>query len=147
MAHVVTIMFHIIHHTTKGAVEGRERPAWLSLSVHVFNAALVWADLIIAQPRTFSARSQKLSGVVVGSYCCWLFVQKLVRGEYPYPFMNKMPHPKGFLYMISSGTTLFLLMFKMGRWVNGKLQRLLGKPGKQVSSKVYISADARAKAE
>jgi hypothetical protein len=136
-------MFHVIHHSTKGAVEGKERPAWLNLSVHVCNSAVVWADLVLAAQRTFSPRSEKLSVLLVSGYIAWLFVQKQVVGKYPYPFMNALPHPWGFLYVVGGGVAVFLAMFRLGRALNARLQHACHKDRPQLS----VAAHARLKAQ
>jgi hypothetical protein len=135
-------MFHVIHFTTKSVVEGRERPAWLNLSVHVLNTAVVWADLAVAPQRTFSPRSERLSVALVSTYICWLFVQKQALGLYPYPFMNKLPEPHGFLYVVGFGVAVFAVMFRVGRALNARLQHAMHKDRAGVS----VAADARLKA-
>lgn len=71
-----------------------ERPRWLGLSVHLFNTVIVWLDLTVAHPRTFSYRSQFLSLGLIFTYTCWILVCSHFNGLFPYPFLNKLPWPQ-----------------------------------------------------
>ena len=70
------------------------RPEWLGLSVHLFNTMVVWLDLLVAHPRTFSRRSQHLSLGLIFAYVCWILVCSHFNGVFPYPFLNKLPWPQ-----------------------------------------------------
>ena len=70
------------------------KPIWLGPSVHVLNSVVVWLDLLMSHPRTFSRRSQHLSlGLVLG-YVVWILVCSHFNGVFPYPFLNKLPWPQ-----------------------------------------------------
>lgn len=81
---------------TQDLVEGGvvDRPRWLGMSVHLFNTATVWLDLLLAYPRTFSKRSQHLSLSLVLAYVVWILVCSHFNGFFPYPFLNKLPWPQ-----------------------------------------------------
>lgn len=126
LAHVVTIMFHVIQAATKSAVEDRHlaRPPWLDFTVHKMNVIYAWADLLVASPRTFGTWSEALSSLFVISYTGWILICRQVNGKFPYPFMNNMPLPSGFLILVLSGVLVFALLFRIGKMINYQLQRL-----------------------
>lgn len=64
-----------------------ERPHWLNASVHLYNTAAAWGDLVTSR-RTFSKSSEKLSSVLVFGYLCYI---QLCR------------HMNGCVYVMSTG--------------------------------------------
>ncbi|MEW5315806.1 MAG: hypothetical protein WDW38_007211 [Sanguina aurantia] len=126
-ATATTILYHIVDAALgrKGIVEGEaERPVWLSPSVHVFNFALAWADTAFASPRTFTRRAEILSTCLVTVYICIILGSRHVNGKFPYPFLNQLPLPQGFILMLVLGIAIFYGFFQIGRQVNKGRTRL-----------------------
>lgn len=124
--HVVSIMFYTIQGTTKMAVEGGHvnRPPWLDVSVHAFNTMVAWADLITSDRRTFSRTSERLSSVLVVVYLCYLMLCRYMNGRFPYPILNALSFPTGFLCLVFAGLALFVLAFRAGKIMNTKLRHI-----------------------
>jgi hypothetical protein len=124
LTHVVSIMFYSIQSATKLAVEGGhiQRPPWLDLSVHAFNTLVAWVDLLNSNHRTFSKTSERLSSVLVMVYLCYILVCRHMNGRFPYPFLNAMPMPVGFLAITCAGLALFAGAFRLGKLINTKLR-------------------------
>ncbi|KAK9800226.1 hypothetical protein WJX73_001145 [Symbiochloris irregularis] len=98
LANVVTLMFYGLELATKDVEEAGlvDKPLWLGPSVHVLNSVVAWVDLLVSHPRTFSRRSMVLSLGLVCAYTVWILVCSHFNGVFPYPFLNKLPWPKGF---------------------------------------------------
>lgn len=98
LSNSVTLMYYIIDNASNKAafVEGgvAGRPPWLGFAVHIFNSLVAWGDLLLAHPRSFSRRSSRLSTGVVVTYLAWILLCSHVSGEFPYPFLNKLPYPQ-----------------------------------------------------
>lgn len=124
--HVVSIMFYTIQSTTKLAVEGGnvQRPPWLDVSVHAFNTMVAWADLITSDRRTFSKTSEQLSCVLVTVYLFYLMLCRYMNGRFPYPILNALSYPWGFLGLICSGLLLFVIAFRAGKVINRQLRHV-----------------------
>lgn len=124
--HVVSIMFYTIQSTTKMAVEGGHvvRPPWLDVSVHAFNTMVAWADLITSDRRTFSRTSERLSSVLVMVYLSYLMLCRHMNGRFPYPILNALSYPGGFLGLVFCGLALFVLAFRAGKLMNRKLRHV-----------------------
>jgi len=124
--HVVSIMFYTIQSTTKMAVEGGHvvRPPWLDVSVHAFNTMVAWADLITSDRRTFSKTSERLSSVLVMVYLGYLMLCRHMNGRFPYPILNALSYPFGFLGLVFCGLALFVLAFRAGSLMNRKLRHV-----------------------
>ena len=99
LANTVTAMFYAVENATQGLVEGGaiERPWWLDLSVHAANSGVAWIDLLIVEERSFSGRSRHLALGMALAYCFWLLVIRRYFSKFPYPIMNKLPFPAGYL--------------------------------------------------
>lgn len=125
LANAVTIMFYFLEATTKDMVEGGqiERPPWLGFAVHMSNSITAWLDLLIAPRRSFSKRSSQLSLVLVAAYTFWILISSHFNGAFPYPFLNKLPWPQGFIGVTLAGQLLFFLLFKLGKQLRKFLQR------------------------
>lgn len=127
-AHVVTLMFHIIQSATGGkAVEGAhiDRPPWLDASVHRLNAAAAWFDVALLTPRggrSFSRSGERLSALLVALYCSVLAASRFLNGSFPYPFMNAMRQPHGYLVVCGGGMIIFGSAFKLGRAIAGGIR-------------------------
>lgn len=119
-------MFYTIQHTTKDIVEGGniQRPPWLDVSVHSFNTIVAWGDLLSSNRRTFSRASEQMSSVLVFIYLCYIMLCRHMNGRFPYPFLNKLPFPSGFMAMTSAGLTLFVLTFRLGKALNRQLRKV-----------------------
>lgn len=125
-AHVVTIMFHVIQASTRDVVEegAIQRPPWLDVSVHKLNTVVVWLDLLLAPPKAFSKRAERLSVALVLVYTAWILTCRFFNGRFPYPFMNKMPMPAGFVWIVCASCVVFLAMFRLGKAINEQLSQL-----------------------
>ena len=126
LANVVTLMYYAIERSQKGnLVEGggAARPRWLGAAVHSLNAAVAWTDLLLAHPRSFSPRSARASAALALLYCHWLLLVRRVTGAFPYPILNKMPMPSGFVLLIGSGLILFWVLFRAGKRISSPLLR------------------------
>lgn len=124
--HVVSIMFYTIQSTTKMAVEGGHvvRPPWLDVSVHAFNTMVAWADLITSDRRTFSRTSERLSTVLVMVYLSYLMLCRHMNGRFPYPILNALSYPWGFMGLVCCGLALFVVAFRAGKLMNRKLRHV-----------------------
>lgn len=122
LAHVVTIMFYTIQTTTKSLVEGGvDRPPWLNSSVHLYNSAAAWADLLTSH-RTFSRSSERLSSVLVFAYLCYIQLCRHMNGRYPYPFLRNLKQPHGFIGTAAAGLLLFAGAFRVGKAINRRVR-------------------------
>lgn len=125
LACVVTAMYYAISAGGKGLVEegNSKRPAWLSPAVHVGNSVPALVDVLLCSPRSFSRQSQTLSYTVSLAYMAWLLLVRHQFGEFPYPFLNKLPQPWTFLATASTGLLFFRAFFVTGRWLRQALHR------------------------
>lgn len=58
---LITVQFWILHLVTGGLVErSQDRPPWLGFSVHVLNACMSVADVLLSNPRSFSPRAHTM---------------------------------------------------------------------------------------
>ena len=126
LANVVTLMYYAIERSSAGnLVEGgrHARPNWLGAAVHSLNACVAWTDLLLAHPRSFSPRAARASAALALGYCHWLLLVRGVTGRFPYPILNKMPMPGGFVFLIGSGIILFWVLFQAGKRISSPLLR------------------------
>ena len=125
LANVVTVMYYAIDAAggRDSLVEGGNiaRPAWLGFSVHVFNAMVAWADILTASPRTFSKRAEWLSMGTALVYNVWIVLCSYMNGAFPYPFLNDLPQPQGFLGVSGVSIVLFFVLFRCGKFLAGQL--------------------------
>ncbi|KAI3437660.1 hypothetical protein D9Q98_000110 [Chlorella vulgaris] len=130
IASTVTALFFAIEKSTKGLVEGGllDRPPWLSFSVHVANSLTAWLDMLIVEERSFSGSSRHLALLIALLYCCWLLVVRHHFGKFPYPILNKLPFPGGFLAFVALGFGVVLTTFQLGKVVKALVGRLAGSP-------------------
>ena len=77
-------------------VEGGDiaRPSWLGFAVHLFNSAVAWTDILIAHPRSFSRRSERISLGLILFFTLWILLCSYFNGAFPYPFLNALPWPQ-----------------------------------------------------
>lgn len=131
LANTVTAMFYAIENTTQGCVEGGEieRPPWLDVSVHLANTAVAWVDLLIVEQRSFCGRSRHLAAMLAVVYCAWLLLVRQINGKFPYPFLNKLPFPLGFIGLVATGLVLTLGIFQLGKFVRGLVDGKQGSDG------------------
>lgn len=130
LANVVTAMFHIVR-VLKGpdsAVEGGEieRPFWLGFTVHNMNVMVAWAHLLLS-PHSFSPAARKLSVGFMLTYIVWIQVCHAINGRWPYPILNALPYPWGFLGLAGLACLIFLCMFEVGRAVKRLVSSLFGR--------------------
>lgn len=118
MANTVTILYYAIESTTNGLVEGgkEDRPWWLATSVHVFNSVVAWTDLFIVEERNFCGKSRHLAMTFGLLYTAWLLVVYKVFGKFPYPVMNQIPFPWGYLSFTMVGVIANITIFELGRF-------------------------------
>lgn len=131
LANMVTIMYFGLEATTSGVVEGGAlpRPAWLGWAVHTGNAVTAWADLLLAHPRSFSPRAAKGAVGVAAAYSAWLLIVKLVAGRYPYPVLEALPHPHGYIVLTATAVSVLGGLFAVGRGLSTPLLRVKTKLG------------------
>mmetsp|Transcript_14494 Transcript_14494/g.46086 ORF Transcript_14494/g.46086 Transcript_14494/m.46086 type:complete len:229 (+) Transcript_14494:60-746(+) len=124
LAITITILYHVIKYSGQKVVEGGkvERPPWLDFTVHVGNSVIACVDLILCK-RSFSKLAEKLCLAIAASYLLWIMVVKEVTGIYPYPFLNKLPQPWGFVAFIIGSLLVFFGIFHGGRTVSRALRR------------------------
>ena len=77
-------------------VEGGDiaRPSWLGFAVHLFNSAVAWTDILIAHPRSFTRRSERISLGLILFFTLWILLCSYFNGAFPYPFLNALPWPQ-----------------------------------------------------
>jgi len=119
MANTVTAMFYAIESATKGLVEGglNERPWWLAAAVHSVNSIVAWLDLLIVEERSFSGKSRHLALLVGSTYGTWLLLVRHMYGKFPYPVLNALPFPWGYLGFFATGMASIALAFELGKFV------------------------------
>lgn len=119
LANTVTAMFFAVENTTKGLVEGgaAERPWWLGLSVHVLNSTVAWGDLLIVEQRSFCGKSRHLALVLGLVYSGWLLLVRQAYGKFPYPVLNKLPFPWGFIGFFTAGIGIVVGVFELGKYI------------------------------
>jgi len=103
----------------------KDRPFWLDASVHRLNTLAAWADLALlsdAGARSFSRPGERLSAFLVALYCAVLASSKWLNGAFPYPFMNAMKQPGGFMVVCGGGMVIFGGAFRVGRAVGKGLR-------------------------
>lgn len=123
LANTVTAMFFAVENTTHGLVEGGqlERPWWLGLTVHVLNSAVAWIDLVIVEERNFCGRSRHLALTLALTYSAWLLLVRENYGKFPYPVLNKLPMPWGFLGFFGAGIAIIIGVFELGKFTKHTL--------------------------
>lgn len=91
------------------------RPAWLSPVMHGWNSLAAWGDALLCRQRTFSGRAGRLALGLVVAYTLWIQVVFHMHGQYPYPVLNQLPHPHGFLLLSFIGYAIALSVFLLAR--------------------------------
>ena len=121
-ANVVTIMFHLVRISQghDGAVEGGdiERPPWLGFTVHNLNSMVAWVHLLLS-PHSFSPLAEKLSLVLVLAYNALILACSYANGSFPYPFLNNLPFPWGFMCVSLIASLVFASAFRVGKLIKG----------------------------
>ena len=92
-----------------------ERPWWLSAAVHFINTIVAWVDLAIVEDRTFCGKSRHWALILGFIYCMWALLVKAVYGKFPYPILNKLPFPWGFIGFVMVGLSVLVLLHEAGR--------------------------------
>ncbi|EFJ36961.1 hypothetical protein SELMODRAFT_437993 [Selaginella moellendorffii] len=88
-------------------------PLWLNLTVHLANAIVAWTDVHVSD-RTFRKSSLNQSLIFCLVYTTWIQVCAFKNKMYPYPFLNKLPQPEGFIATVAVAVTLTFAFFKAG---------------------------------
>lgn len=119
-ANLVTVLFHLVRISQgmDGTVEGGEieRPPWLGFTVHNLNCIVAWWHLLLA-PHDFSTTAEKLSALLLVGYLSVILVAYYVNGSFPYPFLNRLPLPWGFMAMVLAALLIFVSIFRLGKLV------------------------------
>jgi hypothetical protein len=107
----------------QGLVEGGllERPVWLQFAVHAGNSATAWGDLLLAEQRSFSPASRAMALALALAYGAWLLLVRRMFGKFPYPVLNKLPFPWGFMGFFAAGIAVILSTFQLGKWVRRQM--------------------------
>ncbi|BBN18992.1 hypothetical protein MPTK1_8g07110 [Marchantia polymorpha subsp. ruderalis] len=93
-------------------------PWYINLTVHLFNSIIAWVDISISE-RTFRTRAFFLSFAFAVGYICWSQYATSINKIYPYPFLNTMPQPQGYI-LVSIVSLLILYLFsRIGAKVAG----------------------------
>lgn len=130
-ANTVTIMYYGLEALTNNLSEGTTVVVWVNFAVHSANCIVVWVDLLLCHPRSFSDRAQRWTVLFVALYCVWIVRIKTVRGAFPYPFLDELaktiPFPYNFLMVASGGVCIIFTMFRLGRFLSGRITLTLGR--------------------
>ena len=120
----------------QGLVEGGllERPVWLQFAVHAGNAATAWGDLLLAEERSFSPAARRLAVGLALAYGAWLLLVRHVFGRFPYPILNKLPFPWGFMGFFAAGIGVIVATFQLGKWVRQQLSAFFSGQGEEGGS-------------
>ncbi|CAG9462348.1 unnamed protein product [Pedinophyceae sp. YPF-701] len=121
VACTVTVMYYGVEKSMKGgavSVEGgaHDRPPWLNWAVHVLNSIYAAADVLLSEPRTFSLTAAGYVAAFCVAYPIWLLVIKQVMSSFPYPILEKLPFPHGFIFLSLAGWISMLAFFYTGRF-------------------------------
>lgn len=119
LANMISAMFYTIENTGgKGLIDASGRgakPWWLGETVHALNSVIAWIDLFLVEERTFHGHSRALIVFFIVTYCSWALVVKRVHGTFPYPLMNMLPFPWGFVGLAAAASVVLLSIFELGR--------------------------------
>ncbi|KAL3678402.1 hypothetical protein R1sor_021358 [Riccia sorocarpa] len=113
LANVITLMYWLIlvitmkpvdvevdggvHRTvTHGLRSPVAAPWYINLTVHLFNTIIAWVDITICE-RSFRPRASAICYAFGITYVCWSQYASSVNKMYPYPFLNDMPEPQGYI--------------------------------------------------
>ena len=125
LANTVTAMFYAIENAGKGLLDTAHegKPWWLGETVHLLNTIIAWIDLFLVEDRTFDGQSRHLLLFIAISYCTWSVILRYVHDSFPYPILNKLAYPWGFLGFTVVGTTILLLTFEAGKRIKSATSR------------------------
>jgi hypothetical protein len=99
--------------------------------MHFWNTVAAWSDTLACRDRTFSNRAARVSLGLTCAYTAWIQIVRAVFGQYPYPVLNKLPHPHGFLLLSCIGYAIASAVFATARLV---ARHVLGRPVRDVVS-------------
>jgi hypothetical protein len=120
LANMISAMYYTIESAGgKGLLDSSDpnsKPWWLGETVHVLNSIIAWIDLFLVEERTFHGHSKLLIVLFIVTYCTWALVVKKFYGSFPYPILNKLPFPWGFVGLAAVASALLLSLFEVGRW-------------------------------
>ena len=114
--------------------------------MHGWNSLAAWGDAALCRQRTFSTRAGRLALGLVVAYTVWIQVVFHVHGQYPYPVLNQLPHPHGFLLLSCIGSAIALCVFLLARLL---ARHVLARPVRDAGARAHGGArrgSARAKA-
>ena len=123
MSNVVTIMYYGIHQRFDSPIEGShlDRPPYMNLSVHLFNAMIGWFDLLTTSNMNLCSVTIKYTYLYGLVYTVWMQFLKHYTGVFPYPFLDRLPFLVGPLAIIFTAFAVLQVIFSMGRRVRTKL--------------------------
>ena len=142
LASSVTVLFNaLLTANPTLVVESALRPEWLSPVMHVGNSLAAWGDALLVRERTFSARAGVGAVAVTSGYAVWIQVVRQVTGQYPYPVLNLLPHPQGYVALSCVGHALAGAVFMGGRAL---ARMLLGRRAAVTATQAERRARAKA---
>ncbi|KAL2610110.1 hypothetical protein R1flu_028683 [Riccia fluitans] len=99
-----------VHRTvTHGLRSAAAAPWYINLTVHLFNSIIAWIDISISE-RSFRPRAFATCYAFAIGYICWSQYASSINKIYPYPFLNDMPQPQGYILVsLVSLCTLHIL--------------------------------------
>lgn len=112
----VICVFYILLRLTNAPVEDHPlatRPIWLALLEHAVTVGFSWIDIIVAQ-RSFRQRAFEICMTIAVAYVAWIHFVCIASKAYPYPFLNDLPQPEGFIMVALSGLMGMYLFFEAG---------------------------------
>jgi len=119
LANMISAMFYTIENAGgKGLLDSSSsgaKPWWLGETVHALNSVIAWIDLFLVEERTFHGHSKLLIVFFIATYCGWALVVKKFYGAFPYPILNNLPFPWGFVGLAAVASCVLLAIFELGR--------------------------------
>ena len=135
MSNVVTVMYYGVMQQFPSPIEGSivDRPPFLNLSVHCFNACIGWLDLVITNNMSLSWNTNKATLVYGVVYTLWMQCIKEFTGRYPYPFLDKLPPVVGPIAIIC----LAFIAIAFFHTVGLKIRRKMGHPSSNAADQWF----------
>lgn len=114
-ATTVTVQFYVLQLITGGLVERTsDRPPWLGVTVHLANSVFAWLDIAVSSKRSFSKRSKLMGIAFCFCYCLWILACRHMNSKFPYPFLNALPFPLGFVGIMFATMIVFYIVNVLG---------------------------------
>lgn len=133
LATAVTALFYALFLMNPGhVIDPRfpHRPAWLSPVMHGWNSGFAVFDILLAHgERRFTVSARTAASALFVAYTVWIQIVFQVAGEYPYPVLNKLPHPWGWAGTAAVGRGVAVAVFAGGGRLAARLRRATGLDG------------------